>query len=87
MSSDKPKEPPYRDAFYEDRAKRLTLLNNSAKMCKRSFLNPTVEQLQEAIQIGYELLEELHRNNVQERLADLLEKATALIERNKEDGE
>lgn len=78
-------KPPYVDPFYEKRAERLTLLSNSAKICKRNTLSPTVEQLQEAIQIGRELLERLHQNNVQERLCDLMEKATALIERQEEE--
>lgn len=81
MSSDKPKEPLYVDPFYEKRAERLKLLDNSAKACRLNRLSPSVEQLEEAIRIGYELLENLHQNNVKERLCDLMEKSIALVER------
>ena len=73
------------ELFYEKRAERLKLLDNGAKVCQLNLLSPTVEQLEEAIQIGHELLENLHQNNVKERLCDLMEKAMALIEREKDD--
>lgn len=79
---DDSKKPPV-DPFYEKRAERLKLLDNSAKMCRTNRFSPSVEQLEEAVQIGYELLENLHQNNVKERLCDLMEKATALIEKEK----
>lgn len=84
MSDDTPKEPPYIDPFYEKRAERLRLLDSGLRTCQQNRLSPSVAQLEEAVRIGWELLENLHQNNVKERLCDLLEKATALITKEEE---
>lgn len=70
-----------KEEFYEKRAERLQILDNGTKLCKQERLSPSVEMMEEALQIGRELLEELHRNNVSERLCTLTEGATALVER------
>ena len=65
-----------RERFYERRAKRLRRLDNGAKVCRLNHMDPSLDMLEEAVKVGYELLEALHSNNVQEKLCTLLEKAT-----------
>jgi len=72
---------PIKETFMERRAERLQLLDAGVRTCEQNRLSPSVEQLKEAVQIGFELLEECHRNNVQGRLANLVERATKLVDK------